>query len=688
MVMRLISAFVTALALFLAATAWAGDNPENSARQFVQGHARALGMDFPQATLGGASHSVHLGQHILSFPVFHRDLPVFFHSVTIQIDDEMRARRVTAVTPGKIDGDTVHPCPDGEPARDWARMLDLNPSMVLSGWLRDREEGLIPAIRVDVHPFAFEPYSIYLDARSLNPVETQPLMWTADPLGSVFRENPITTPDVQAVSLQYLDEPKDILEGAYAHVGRCLDPEECPETEPTAFPDDDGNFIFEPHLGPYTFYDAFSEVNAYYNTSRINHWARETFGWEGLFQDNTWIHVKVGQAWYNAAFYGGNDEIAAFIVFGQDVIDFAYDADVAFHEFGHAINRSIRTHPWYLRDSYGMDVSPFGIEEGLADIWATTYSGDPVMNSYVLLTRTADNDLVCPDDLMSEGHMEARILAGFGWDVRQRIGAHAWDQIVYRTLLFLESNATFDDFVEDLAKSAEDLADEALLRPSDSKGWPDMEAGFADIIMEEGAARGLFDEECLRRLVPLPDGTPRRVYGYGRERTNKRNRPTGLQWKITAKDDTKAFRLYLAWRYPDPDEVEPGYRVHISRGQPVGVTWLNVDDVDEGLDEFTVMADLTVENSPEFVDFPVCGLAPLEEGEDVYVLISANTEERIFVVDGEAFYLTAQPPPLTDGGLPIASVAAAGGGLSCNHSACGSTDGAPSTLAAISQILQ
>lgn len=645
-------------------------------------------MEFPQASLGSASHSVHLGQHILSFPVHHRDLPIFFHFVTIQIDDEMQSRRFTAGTSGEIDGNTPHPCPDGKPARAFAHMLDLNPSMVQSGWLRDLEEGLIPAIRVDVHPLASEPYSIYLNARSLKPMETQPLMWTADPLGSVFEENPITTPDVQTVSLQHLDEPGDILEGAYAHVGRCLDPEACPETEPTAFPDDDGNFIFEPNLWTYTFDDAFSEVNAYHNISRINHWTRDTFGWKELFQDNTWIHVKVGQAWYNAAFYGGNDEIAAFIVFGQDVIDFAYDADVAFHEFGHAINRSIRTHPWYLRDSYGMDVSPFGIEEGLADIWATTYSGDPVMNSYVLLTRTADNDLVCPDDLRSEGHMEARILAGFGWDVRQRIGAQAWNHIVYRTLHFLEPNATFDEFAEALAKSAEDLANEALAGPSGFKGWPDMKAGFADIIREEGAIRGLFDEECLRRLVPLPDGTSRRVYGYGREKTNKRNRPTGLQWKITAKDDTKAFRLYLEWRYPDPDEVEPGYRVHISRGQPVVVTWLNVDDVDEGLDEFTVTADLTVENSPGFVDFPVCGLRALEEGEDVYILISANTEERIFVVDAEAFYLTTQPPPLTDGGLPISSVAATGGGPSCNQLACGSSSDAPSLLAAISQILQ
>ena len=685
--MRLISAFTITLALFIASTTWAGDNPEGSARLFVQGHTRSLGMDFPQATLGDASHSVHLGQHILSFPVFHRDLPVFFHSVTVQIDDEMRVRRVTAGTNEQIDGDTLHPCPDGEPGRDWARMFDLNPSMVLSGWLRDPEEGLIPAIRVDVHPFAREPYSIYLDARSLSPVETQPLMWTADPLGSVFRENPITTPDVQTVSLQYLNEPKDILEGAYAHVGRCIDPEDCPETEPTAFPDDDGNFIFEPNLWWFTFDDPFSEVNAYHNISRINHWARETFEWEELFQENTWINVKVGQAWYNAAFYGGNDEIPAFIVFGQDVIDFAYDADVAFHEFGHAINRSIRSHPWYVRDSYGMDVSPFGIEEGLADIWATTYSGDPVMNSYVLLTRTADNDLVCPDDLMSEGHMEARILAGFGWDVRQRIGAHAWNHIVYRTLFFLESEAVFDDFVEALAKSAQDLAEEALAGPADSKGWPDMEAGFADIIMEEGAARGLFEDECLRRLVPLPDGTPKRVYGYGRERTNKRNRPTGLQWKITADDETKAFRLYLAWRYPDPEEVEPGYRVHISRGQPVGVSWLNIDDVEEGQDEFSVTADLTIEASPEFVDFPVCGLAPLKEKEDVYILISANTEERIFVVDAEAFYLTTQPPPLTDGGLPIVSTAATGGGPSCNHLACGSTNETPSLLAVISQIL-
>jgi len=588
--------------------------------------------------LGAGRVRRHLARSVATFEVLADGLPVFFRSITIQLGpDGTPERRAGA---GLGDSAVVAPHPDrrGRGAVEWALGEGAEPAVVIPGWLHT-PAGLRPVVRVDMVPAnSLDGVSVYLDASDRIPIHREPMAMDADPLGAVFRENPVTTPEVEIVPLTHLDVSKGSLYGDYARVERCVDLEECTETAVHAAPDAEGNYAFEPQLDPYTHDDPFCEVNVYNNITRMSAWARDTFGWDGLFDGETRILVKVGIAWYNAAFFSGNDEVAPYIIFGQDVIDMGYDADVAFHEFGHAINRSIRSHPWFVRDLYGTDVAPFGIEEGMADIWAEHFSGDPVMNSYVLPSRTASNSLVCPDDLRAEGHMEARIISAAGWDIRERVGPIAWQHIFYRTLFFLAPEAGFGDFIEELARSAEDLAQEA-----DSGVSP----GDADIVMEEGLARGLLDPDCSNRFVPLAHGVPARAYGYGRERTNARDRPFGLQWKLVAGPETAAVRLLFSWRYPG--DAEPGYRVHVSRGKPVEITWLDPADVEEGKPEFLAAADVTVDGAPGRVDYPVVGLAPLAAGEEIYVLLSSDTEEPTVVVDVEALHLSSLPIPAWQG---------------------------------------
>jgi hypothetical protein len=643
--------------LALAAVASMGAAPPGAELAAAMG----LGAGF---SLDPTRVATHLDQRIVVLGMTYRGLPVFLDSCAVQLDPAGELRRVSACTAMPPSASTG---PRDEAAERLAAQerAEADGLVVLhaeSGWLEGFDGRLEPVIRVEADGgyLAGEPAAIFYDATSLVAVHAEPLLETATAGGLVFPDNPVTTPEPVMVELTGLDEPGSLLVGARARVVRCVDAAECLTTVPTAHQNKEGDFVYAPDLDAYTFDDPFAEVNVYHNVTRFADWLEDELGWTGMFLDHGWIHLKVGIAWYNAAYYGGNSETAPFLIFGQDTIDFAYDADVACHEYGHAVNRTLRTHAWYLRDAFGIDTSPTGIEEGFADIWAQTYLGDPVSNAYVTRSRSADNDLRCPDALEGEGHYEARIISGFGWDVRERIGADAWAHVVYRTLPFLPSDAVFADLVGQLATSAADLAAEGVVA---------IDAGAAAVVTEEGEARGLLDAACAARFVPLEEGVSTEVYGYGRAKTNKRDRPFGVQWVLAAPEGAAAFRLEIDWLYPD--EVAPGYRVHISRGAPVLVTWLDPDTVPEGEKEFEVDADLTIEGAPPRVDFPEAGLAPLAPGEQVYLLFSADTDESTIVLAAKPFFLSEQPPAdAADAGVGVGettfTAAAAPYGAGCH----------------------
>jgi hypothetical protein len=632
------------LLLAVMAPAVMGAAPPASAPEVVLG----LGDGF---TLQPERSFAHLTQRIEIFRLDYGGLPVFGRSCAIQRDGRGAIRRasrcaVTAATGAAAPRDGAA---ESAAAAARARAEGLEVLAAEPGWIVGGDDRLEPVIRVEAAagPLLPEPMAIFYHAGSLVAIDAEPLLETASTGGRVFADNPMTTPEPIEVELTDLDEPIAGLNGIYARVARCTDVAECLATAPTARPNKEGEFFYEPDLGEFTFDDPFVEVNVYHHATRFARWMGAEFGWTGLFLDHQWIEIKVGIAWYNAAYYGGNSTTAPLLIFGQDVIDMGYDADVVCHEYGHAVNHTAWSHPSILRDEYGVDNSPVGVEEALADIWAETFNGDPVMNAYVTRSRTAANAYVCPDNVAGEGHYEARFLSAFGWDVRERIGAAAWDQIVYRTIPFLPSAIVFADFVAGLENSAADLA---------AEGAPGIDATAVQAIHEEATARGLLSEACAARLVPMADGVTRGVYGYGRPRTSHRDRPFGLQWVFTAPEGAAAFRLDLA--LISSGTAAPGYRAHISRGAPVAVTWLDPETVPEGEPEFEVAADLTIEGAPPHVDFPEAGQPPLAAGEKVYVLFSADTEDPIFALSGTPFFLAEQPPP-EDAGPPASQEVAA-----------------------------
>ncbi len=584
----------------------------------------------------------HFNLHIQLFGRRFRGLPLFLENGAVGLDNNGLLRRTTPPV-GVLNPIDFHPLPSKESVSAMAIEKGFkNVHASSPGWILS-DGSVYPVVRVDVHDgFPDQYQTLFIDARDGLIRQTARLMFTEDPkiLGSVFPENPVTTPDVSDEVLSHLEPGAEHLYGAYSRVETCVNRDTCDTTEPVATPDSANNFRYAPTFPEdNSSADPFAEVNAYRNVSAVNAWMRENFGWQALFGDETWIDVKVGQSWDNAGYYTGNSEKPPYILFGVAEQSYAYDADTAYHEFGHAVNNSFWRHSWMTHDSYGLNTSMYTLEEALADIWAFSFSKDPVANAYIVGSRNADNRATCPSNLLGEGHYDARILSGFSWDVGKTIGIDSFSQIVYRSMSFLSNEETFSGFVETLMQSARELAE---ISDSRVAQW------HVDVIQEVARDRGLLDEACATRLVPLKANRRQYAIGYGRKRTGNVNSPFGIQWVVSNAESGSVARLYLKWIYPlmdlDDNPVTPGYSVYLRKGSPVSVTWL--DDPQEGEDGVMVVADRQFYGAPTLVEYPEMGAGTLDSREDIYVLLLASTDEPFIALEAELRFVPESSVPL------------------------------------------
>jgi MYXO-CTERM domain-containing protein len=121
----------------------------------------------------------------------------------------------------------------------------------------------------------------------------------------------------------------------------------------------------------------------------------------------------------------------AAMMFGQGPIkDYAYDADVIYHEFTHAaVNATVAFVGTAHHDKYGISMSPGGMNEGIADYFATAITGDPDVGEYAVLDadpsagsiRSLANPDACPSAIGGEVHQDATLFSGGLWDVRSKL---------------------------------------------------------------------------------------------------------------------------------------------------------------------------------------------------------------------------------------------------------------------------
>ena len=172
---------------------------------------------------------------------------------------------------------------------------------------------------------------------------------------------------------------------------------------------------------------------------------------------------------YDNAFYTTDISGNQILCFGQGTFDFAYDAGVIAHEFGHSVIQTTTNMlmDWIIYDEYGANNAPNGIHEGLADYWAGTYQGRSEVSSWVPVGRDMDNDHVCPDDLTGESHDDGMIVGAAAWDIYLQVGKEAADDIVYGALLLVSQAPTFAELAEAMIEAASDLEEDGEITGED-----------------------------------------------------------------------------------------------------------------------------------------------------------------------------------------------------------------------------
>jgi len=401
--------------------------------------------------------------------------------------------------------------------------------------------------------------------------------------GWVYETSPEGDPHVE-VELLDLTGDMDVMVGAYAQVSSVVFPDGVYGTDHLAVADGEGDFFFEP-ADPADD-DPFVEVMAYYHVNEVAKYFESVHGHEysGSALVTTNYREEDGGT-YDNAYYTQDMTGNTLLVFGQGWRDFAYDASVVSHEFGHSIVQETTDMvlDFLVFDDYGWNNAPGGIHEGIADYWAGSYVGDSAIGDYVGVGRDMVNDLTCPDDLEGESHADGEIVGAAAWDIQLLVGKEAADAIVYGGLSTVSTSPSFAELAEMMSAAARDLVADGDITEAD-----------ADAIDAALEARGMplcgralpmalgeafeFDVTFMFPMNDLPDYMCELMHEVGM------HWPPMFQWHVTTPPaaDGELERLEIDFDIErmdgqafDDDDLD--YAIYVRLGEPVTFEYELID---------------------------------------------------------------------------------------------------------------
>jgi len=373
-------------------------------------------------------------------------------------------------------------------------------------------------------------FEVLADARTGQVLRKRSTM--RDAQGKIYSTNP-KVGTLKTDTLQGLVSGKKTLTGEYAAVKSCSYVSQKANCTQYAKPDSKGDYIFTPDEGKFD--DPFAEVMAYYHVDTFHRYMKKSFGFAR--QGKTGIEVFVnlhsvqgGQKRGMAnAFYGDlNGDSIGDLVFGQGSKDFAYDADVIYHEFTHsAVDET--SNLTVAMDSLGFNATPAALNEGFADIFSSFHAGDPVVGDYMKSTgiRNISGNAVCPDFLNGESHNDGMLWGRAVWTFRKTLqDTKTYDAAVYTVMAGLSKNAGFDDAAKLL---------DTTLKAKD--------ATLAASLAAEMKKRGV---DTCTRVIPLKPAQVRSFYAYGLSiAPSLKAVPGPFQYKIAVPAKATSMTIYV-----------------------------------------------------------------------------------------------------------------------------------------------
>ncbi len=141
--------------------------------------------------------------------------------------------------------------------------------------------------------------------------------------------------------------------------------------------------------------------------------------------------------------------------------DYAYDGDVVYHEFTHAVvDRTLKLGAWHV-DARGAVDSPGAMNEALSDYFSSALTGDPDVGEYASkdisqgsgVIRTLANKDKCPSAVIGQVHFDSTLFSGALWEARISLpdaDRRKFDAALYKAMRTSPGNG--DLGYDDLAK--------------------------------------------------------------------------------------------------------------------------------------------------------------------------------------------------------------------------------------------
>jgi hypothetical protein len=140
-------------------------------------------------------------------------------------------------------------------------------------------------------------------------------------------------------------------------------------------------------------------------------------------------------------------------VYMQGERDFAYDGDVVFHEFTHALVHTFVPGLASMgHDAWGSHAEPGAMNEGWADYFSASFTGDAVTGAYAggeSGIRSLDGDAACPSAIIGEVHQDSLPWSNALWDLRTSVqsglgadGVKALDNLLLMTVSQADDDET------------------------------------------------------------------------------------------------------------------------------------------------------------------------------------------------------------------------------------------------------
>lgn len=293
----------------------------------------------------------------------------------------------------------------------------------------------------------------------------------------VYRTNPVKSPTLELLDLP-IEATGPNLTSDFVDAVNCIDNKAvrpvkfygfnqdvrtC-DLQKTALPNETGDFVATPTDVPGSIEaksDTFSEVSIYFHASKAYAFFRELQGdpaaqvtddkplravanlqlppgvSSGNFAsagDPSKPLEPFSNAFFSPASGGSGDLFAQLynykggaLWFGQGPQrDYAYDGDVVYHEFTHAVvDHTLRLGQW-TADERGLVDAPGAMNEGLADYFSSAIAGDPDVGEYaskdlsqnLTVIRTLANKDACPGAILGEVHFDSTLFSGGLWSAR------------------------------------------------------------------------------------------------------------------------------------------------------------------------------------------------------------------------------------------------------------------------------